>query len=307
MVVHVFNPSHDEALAINSAQYCPSSAARKMAGKLWDVAKYWAKADDFILRLPDNGSIKGVDVPDWNHVEEIQPWGWDRHIVGVLRKLGAPDHLLPNEKQLDVIRELSSRKTTVRIMQELGFENRWCKNEDEVLNAIESFHGKAFLKAPWSCSGRGVWLGYNEEKTLLRVRKILREQGAVEVEPVHHRVADFAMEFWSDGKGSIQYEGLSFFATAENGAYQGNLIAPQSVIEEKILDFKVCTAQDLQRVRTQISAVLASIISHHYRGPLGVDMMLTPQGIVPCIEVNLRNTMGRVAIFQQKMQENADF
>lgn len=278
-----------------------------MAVKLWDIARYWAKPNDFILRLPDNGSIKGVEVPNWQEVEEIQPWGWDRHIVGVLRKLGAPDYLLPNEKQLDIIRELSSRKTAVQVMQELGIRSRWCNKESDVLDALAEFSGEAFIKAPWSCSGRGVWLGTNEEKTLLRVRKLLREQGAVEVEPVYERIADFAIELWSDGCGTIQYEGLSFFATAENGAYQGNLVAPQSIIKDKIIAFGVCTAQDLHNTRTQIIATLTPIIAHKYRGPLGVDMMLTPQGIIPCIEINLRNTMGRVAIFQQKMQDNADF
>ena len=48
------------------------------------------------------------------------------------------------------------------------------------------------------------------------------------------------------------------------------------------------------------SAVLSQHIAARYEGPLGVDMMLvkTAQGIMlhPCIEVNLRRTMGYVAL-----------
>lgn len=329
MVVHVYNPSHDEALAINKAQYCPSTAARRTAAMFWDVAKYWAGPDDCILRLPDDGSLRGVSVPDWETVAAIEPWGWDRHIVGVLRRLGAPDRLLPGEDQLDAIRHLSSRHTAVRVVEAFGKDDdtygplagvvlsassRWCTTEEAVLSAVAEYGGLAMLKQPWSCSGRGVWRS-DSPSSPQRVRKTLREQGGVEVEPVYERIVDFAMEFFVNSDGSTFYEGLSLFATHEGGGYAGNLVAPQAELRRRIESLAPPALLDadgrlpLEALAERLGTVLASILRPYLSQlsplsfPLGVDMMLTPQGIHPCIEVNFRNTMGRVAIFQQRAAE----
>lgn len=299
MVLHIYNPSHDEALAVNRVLYCPSSAARRTGAMFWDVAKWWMAPEDVILRLPDDGSLRGVEVPDWTHVTAIEPWGWDRHIVGVLRKLGAPEHLLPTDTQLDRIRTLSSRHTAVKVLERLAmppFTNRWCTDEAAVLAAIEAFGGRAVLKLPWSCSGRGVWTTESTSSPQ-RIRKSLRDQGAVEVEPWYENIADFAMEFEADDRGGVKYIGLSVFATHDGGGYAGNVVAPQEELR-RTLEARAGRPLGLEDLADSLCAALAEVLASDYVGPLGVDMMLTPEGIHPCIEVNLRNTMGRVAIFQ---------
>ena len=77
MTLHVFNPSHDEALAFGAATYCPGAAARRMSELLWDLPRWWMEDGDEILRLPPDGSLRGVKLPDWQQVERIMPWGWD--------------------------------------------------------------------------------------------------------------------------------------------------------------------------------------------------------------------------------------
>ena len=361
MVLHIYNPSHDEALAVNRVPYCPSSAARRTGEMFWDVAKWWKAPDDVILHLPDDGSLRGVEVPDWSGVERIEPWGWDRHIVGVLRKLGAPEHLLPTDSQLDRIRALSSRHTTVKVLERLDSilqrvaehdrprplsilqrvaehnsphavasalpilraESRWCTDEAAALTAIEEFGGRAVLKLPWSCSGRGVWTT-ESASSLQRIRKSLREQGAVEVEPWYEKVADFAMEFEADARGRVSYVGLSVFATHDGGGYAGNVVAPQEVLRRDLesraacplpledvlrrdLESRAACPLPLEAVADCLCEALTDVLAGDYVGPLGVDMILTPAGIHPCIEVNLRNTMGRVAIFQASAQNVLDF
>lgn len=316
MTLHVYNPSHDEALAINKAQYCPSSAARRTGAKFWDVAKWWIAPDDFILRLPDDGSLRGVvfwrmgeAAPqeatsfDWTAVTAIEPWGWDRHIVGVLRKLGAPERLLPTEAQLDRIRQLSSRHTAVRVLEFLAqpaFTSRWCEDEAAAMAAIEELGGRAVLKLPWSCSGRGVWTT-DSPSFVQRIKKSLRDQGAVEVEPWYENVADFAMEFEADARGRVSYVGLSVFATHDGGGYAGNVVTSQEELR-RTLEARAGRTLHLEALADRLCTALAEVLAGDYTGPLGVDMMLTPEGIHPCIEVNLRNTMGRVAIFQAESQ-----
>lgn len=335
MIVHVFNPSHDEALAINRTQYCPSAAARKTGAMFWDVAKHWADGADAILRLPPDGSLRGAvfcrvadgvecaaERFDWSCVDRIEPWGWDRHIVGVLQKLGAPSDLLPTEATLDTIRLLSSRLTAVRVLEALSqppFVSRWCTDEPAIRAALEAYDGAAILKQPWSCSGRGVWRCTTPDwaadgAACRRARKTLRDQGAVEVEPIFECLADFAMEFWAGkpaatadaGKTLVRYEGLSFFETHDGGAYAGNVVAPQEELRRRLesLAPPPLLSSDghlpLESLAERLCSVLADVLGDAYSGPLGVDMMLTPAGIHPCIEVNLRNTMGRVALFQQR-------
>lgn len=81
-----------------------------------------------------------------------------------------------------------------------------------------------------------------------------------------------------------------------DGVYTGNTLAPQAALE------RVLARQfdGLDILKEICSAVLSQRIAARYEGPLGVDMMLvkTAQGIMlhPCIEVNLRRTMGYVAL-----------
>ena len=76
----------------------------------------------------------------------------------------------------------------------------------------------------------------------------------------------------------------------------GNALAPQAALE------RVLARQfdGLDILKGICSAVLSQHLVARYEGPLGVDMMLvkTDQCIMlhPCIEVNLRRTMGYVAL-----------
>ena len=114
MVLHIFNPSHDEALAAHTAHYCPSRPARRLAHALAELPRLWAAAGDVCLHLPESGGTEGVEIPDWAAVERIEPWGWDRHLVGLLRRLGAPERLLPDDERLCALRRMSSREMGVR-------------------------------------------------------------------------------------------------------------------------------------------------------------------------------------------------
>ncbi len=72
--------------------------------------------------------------------------------------------------------------------------------------------GTAFVKSPWSSSGRGVFpvslstLGVS----LPRVEGVIRRQGSVMVEPELPRLQDFAMLFDYAG-GEARFEGYSLF------------------------------------------------------------------------------------------------
>lgn len=115
------------------------------------------------------------------------------------------------------------------------------------------------------------------------------------------------MEFEALPDGQIRYLGLSLFDT-RNGAYTGNII----VSEKDKLDMisRYVPVNSIEDIREKLMSVLSDVLtSHvssqsacHYTGPFGVDMMILsrPEGqgfsIHPCVEINLRRTMGHVAI-----------
>ena len=107
------------------------------------------------------------------------------------------------------------------------------------------------------------------------------------------------MEFESDGKGKITYSGLSLFKT-DNGTYTGNIIATERVKFEMISNYLPDTL--LKQVREELQLILGDAFNGRYRGPFGIDMMIVAPGegqgftLHPCVEINLRRTMGHVAL-----------
>ena len=326
-----FNPENDLALAANDPHYTPPASARQMASDLREFPRLWVANE-----LTSKASL-GDDLAPviWCEREEegILLWGWSPLAVHQLRTLGVADELLPNDEQLASYRNFASRKNAarlLRIFQErwpqdvaeglLVGESCWCRTEEAVRMACERY-GSAMLKMPWSGSGRGVRPvgedGLNE-KDLFWVLRTLQRQGGVEVEPKYIKVQDCAMEFWAEG-GLVRYEGLSVFETTAGGVYAGNLVAPEEVKEARLAQF-IPTGL-LHEVRLHLVELLSEAgLPTWYTGPLGVDMMIVENmvpsssetspsssgtlhpryALHPLVEINLRMTMGWVALQLQR-------
>ena len=130
------------------------------------------------------------------------------------------------------------------------------------------------------------------------MQNVIQRQGSVIVEVYCHKVKDFGMEFESDGEGNVRYLGLSLFHT-QNGAYTGNIIASEEEKREMLSQYVPISLLDT--VQAEICRRLGPLYLGHYAGPFGVDMMFVhnPQLSIllnPCIEINLRRTMGHVAL-----------
>ena len=157
------------------------------------------------------------------------------------------------------------------------------------------------MKAPWSSSGRGVRFCdatrlVNSEKLIVNnwFRNVISRQGSIMVEPYYDKIKDFGMEFSADGQGHIHYEGLSLFHTV-NGAYVGNILATERTKQEMLSRY--IPADFIRCIREKIISLLDL---GNYAGPFGIDMMIvkSPSGFLlhPCVEINLRRTMGHVAL-----------
>ena len=112
------------------------------------------------------------------------------------------------------------------------------------------------------------------------------------------------MEFWAEG-GKVRYEGLSLFETTAGGVYAGNLVATEQEKEARLAAYLSPTL--LHDVRTHLTSLLNEAgLPTWYTGPLGIDMMIVnplnthlatlPLQLHPLVELNLRMTMGWVAL-----------
>ena len=130
-----------------------------------------------------------------------------------------------------------------------------------------------------------------------RVERIIKRQGGIAVEPFYNRVMNFALEFHV-GKHGVVYNGISVFATSSMGAYTGNFVSDEACLKRRIPE---ALQGHLSDVCKNLQQQLQNVYSQDYSGPLGVDMMVVEhQGekyIHPCVEVNLRQTMGNVCVF----------
>ena len=295
--LYIFNPENDMALADGKPGYTPPAQIQQMRRELWWLPQWWAAEDDIVWNGEDRLTLKDDT--------RILPWGWSAALCHQLRQAGVQESLLPSAEKLEHIRQLSHRQTAVKLLKELreelpldghiAGESTLCHSTEETEEAVNKY-GEAMLKQPWSSSGRGIKTlsnsplkGENSDVWLWAKRNI-KNQGSVVVEKLLHKVTDFALEFWLDGKGGVEYRGLSLFYTNERGAYLGNWVAPEG--QKLVWLAQYVPLPYLQEIRKWWEERLRRF---DYEGPVGIDMMLAQEGICPCIEVNWRITMGLVS------------
>lgn len=305
----LFNPENDLALAANSANYTPPAAAVRIrrAGAL--LPMWFAQTGDFILAPPEmesaaaemrekyrlHGKIfTSADIPE---IDRCVPWGWSAHTVRTFLNAGISGEILPDSQKIERLRTLSHRRTSIAILKTLAYGALPVEafSVEEAIDAVSSFGGSAYLKFPWSGSGRGVFpVTAGSDSLVSLAAASVRRQGSVIIEPAYNSVTDFAMLFYCNG-GKAEFHGLSMFKTLPGGAYSGNIIASQKYIAGSI----GLAQTTLDSLRSGLENALTVCVAHSYDGPVGVDMMVADKNeepiIVPCIEVNLRYTMGFVA------------
>ena len=318
--LYVFNPEHDLALAANLSNFTAPHAGRKLRYDLGYISALWAGDDDYILvddvakavrcygrlKAKIGGSPKQfVDKTQLHrlYINKVEPWGWDLALRSFLIRYGVD--AVPTEDMIAVIRNLSHRRHASELLSKIQMSgtvgiSHEAVNITDIQQYLDRYH-HVVVKAPWSSSGRGVRFiaddidGYQERW----IRNVIEKQGSVMVEPYYNKVKDFGMEFESDGEGKVSYLGLSLFHT-KNGAYTGNVLAPED--EKQQLLSRYILAGLLLAVRDKICQRMGEVLKGKYQGPFGVDMMIVGSAdkdgflLHPCVEINMRRTMGHVAL-----------
>lgn len=112
--------------------------------------------------------------------------------------------------------------------------------------------------------------------------------------------------------GKCEWVGLSLFSTSPTGAYTGNIVASDEVLVQKLCaraeESENGSAEKIAHMLTVVQEVLTHTLPEMLapiESYIGVDMMLVqmPDGSVtvhPCVELNLRRTMGLAAISMRR-------
>lgn len=301
------------ALASGSPYYMPPVSAKKMATDLAALPVWYADEGGEILmqdiahvcwmqevcRFPLRVGWGGGMVSDY---DKIFPWGWNPALIRKLMERGAKEGSVPTGQEMNFLRELSGRRTAVRLLPQLvgvGMigESFWLTSLEEV-DSFSTKYDKVLLKSPWSGSGKGIQplSGTPDDNLKGWVRRIIASQGGVVGEPFYNKVEDFAMEFHVSQEG-IAFVGYSLFDTDSRGIYKGNYLASDKDIEKRLCRY---VASDILHVlRAELMRKLPEMAEASYRGYLGVDMMVVQVGegyaLHPCVEVNWRMNMGVVS------------
>ena len=326
MQIHFFNPDHDIALALNQRRFATPHVGRQMRSDLGYIPALWAEDGDVVVvedidaaellykrhKLTSRARVEFVTTEQLENTVSgdgyrFAPWGWNKSIRSTFLDAKIPKTMLPSEQQLDSIRMLSNRALAVKLLSSMKGVigvSAVCNSSEEVEEALK-LHKDIVVKAPWSSSGRGVrYISIDDgpnENVQKWINNTLEKQGSIIVEKKCRKIQDFAMEFQAKADGKVVYDGLSLFTT-KNGAYTGNILLPEDEKEEYLHRYLSPTLLD--EVKKQIEAFLTKEINGAYIGPLGVDMMIcspwedgTSDVVLnPCIEINMRRTMGHVAL-----------
>lgn len=315
MRLHIFNPHTDLALANNRENYMPSANVRCMVREMEMLPMWFATPGDAVLTTApvDRGFVAkakdlfGVEV---DFVDEsragsrqfgsIEPWGWNVALRRHLSRIGISDTLLPDGAWLAEYRSLSGRDKDVQMLDALSGSDGLFRAD--IINNVEDCrryaadNPRCVFKAPWSGSGKGLrWcFGVYDDKSDGWCRGVIEEQGFLVAAPIYDKQLDFALEYYSNGQGEVNFVGYSMFETNTRGAYRGNIL--QTAERQRSILTQYISADALDYTIRSVGKQLAVIYGSSYCGYLGVDMMVCRVGdtfaVHPCVEVNMRMNMG---------------
>lgn len=328
--LHFFNPDNDLALAANVANYTPPANPNHLRHDGELLPLWWADENDLVLadnitdydlisRFCEDNDLKAkvvTSVPDYMRDKCVGlPWGWSKNSRYILSRAGAS--ILPDDNEIQTIRHLSHRRTSIKLCRMLydRFAINSLTNPVEIssleqLSKIFAVGHDFVAKLPWSSSGRGVvnLSGFLADTAFNIAARFLKTQGSIIIERPLHRLLDFAMLFRSDKNVGVDYVGLSLFHTDKSGGYNGNLIATENKLFSILTSY--IAGEYLMNIQQSLKICLSELISPHYDGYLGVDMMLVDYcgkvAVAPMVELNLRMTMGLVAHHLSKLFAGED-
>lgn len=271
--------------------------------------------------IPTINTYEGLisEFKQGRNLNAIKPWGWSpmehKYLDFFKSYCSIEFNKQPNANWQAEHKQLYSRNTALQVLK--SFLNKsnerslFIDEEDmpkklgdilSIENALKKCHNLV-VKAPWSASGRGIIVLKNGlmHKTYVQwINGVLKNQGYVMCEPLFNKVFDLSFHF-NITNDDIEYLGQASFATDDREQYIGNFIQalpPNLTLEEQVF----LSESNLNLIAKGLAESLKqSDIFKQYTGVLGVDVLVYRDNLGklkfnPCMEINLRQNMGTMAL-----------
>lgn len=285
MTIHYFNPGYELSAKRRQAHYTPTKPVRQLRHDLATLPIYYAAEGEGVL-VPE-------DLPPELRTEQmasrvetgdrVVPWGAAPEVPGI-------------GYDPDEMHRLASRERSLELWENLY--DPWLfgpmmppgrvSEESEVPR-----EGRWVAKLDFSSSGRGVFF----PRSIEELQELLRRHQELYLEPWLDRVADRGYEFVRHPDGGIEYVGVHLFTTGQ-GRYGASLVAPREVVREQLR--RQPTTPTHEEYVSHLLERLRGYDFHGYAGPFGIDTVVWRDGdhlrLAPSVEINLRRTMGHVAL-----------
>jgi hypothetical protein len=323
------------ALANGEVSYMPPQHLRQFEDDLATLPCFIGNSNDFVL-VPEKVNTQfieylerlGFNLPRFvqsanelntsDKIDLLCPWGWS---LAEHKKLNSFSLFCsekwfqhPMTKWNNSHAQLLSRETTNKLKKNLI--NIDCKPYNlleipalpvkvETLEEVKTLpyfmQPPILLKTPWSASGRGQFKIrdiHEHAEHNAWVKSKLRQQKLFYAEQYLKKVLDISFHFIIEAD-TITFLGNTFFETDAKGQFLGcHIRFPENRNFDKIFLSNACE----QATDLLLKGLKMLDINKQYQGPVGIDAIFFEKDngsimLNPCVEINLRHTMGLLNIF----------
>lgn len=176
------------------------------------------------------------------------------------------------------------------------------------------------VKSNYGASGRNAFKILNTEeidtKLYNRIENLIQTFGSVILEENLHLIAEFSVILNVDAKNKHHVKGVTRFVTDEHGHYKGHIINDFFYeCDKKVIETLYQPKEKSEKFLAYMNKVGEfagqELLTAGYQGPAGIDGYIYLENgkyfVKPISEINVRHTMGLIALNLQKKITQGNF
>ena len=329
-VVHWFNPNAELHARghLNGNDIKMNRFESAIEKDLEILMAAFSKRDDIVLfrELPSVSHLEklqgsGFDLPDAIGENELgngklggfRPWAWSPEASQLFEPFAQQvSKKIKDQWRAPVPSSWLSKEIGYLLEKRIGSleDNRpVCRDVEHALSMISN-HSVVY-KPGYGCAGKGFRIAKEKNSELEKwLSATIKENGFVIAEPWVQRVEDFSVHYHVEN-GRVDFLGATKVVNDHRGRFRGIDVAPRwsKLIDQELTTFLYKEELFGRWYHEIIPEELGSLLDQ-YNGPASIDAMVWRDSdgklrLRKVVELNVRMTMGRVALdLQKKMAAN---
>lgn len=329
-VVHWFNPNAELHARghLNGNDIKMNRFESAIEKDLEILMAAFSKRDDIVLfrELPSVSHLEklqgsGFDLPDAIGENELgngklggfRPWAWSPEASQLFEPFAQQvSKKIKDQWRAPVPGSWLSKEIGYLLEKRIGSleDNRSvCRDVEHALSMISN-HSVVY-KPGYGCAGKGFRIAKEKNSELEKwLSATIKENGFVIAEPWVQRVEDFSVHYHVEN-GRVDFLGVTKVVNDHRGRFRGIDVAPRwsKLIDQELATFLYKEELFGKWYHEIIPEELGSLLDQ-YNGPASIDAMVWRDSdgklrLRKVVELNVRMTMGRVALdLQKKMAAN---